>query len=37
MQLIHRTVRMMRRLAERARAWHDEIATRPIDPAGWWR
>ena len=37
MERYQATVRAVRRLAARIRAWRDEIATRPIDPDGWWR
>jgi hypothetical protein len=37
MERYQATVRAVRQLAARLRAWRDEIAARPIDPDGWWR
>jgi hypothetical protein len=37
MELFHATLIALRRLRARIGVWRDEIATRPIDPNGWWR
>ncbi|HEY3507074.1 MAG TPA: hypothetical protein VGN37_30310 [Actinocatenispora sp.] len=37
MELVHRIARALARLRERCHAWHDTVADRPVDPAGWWR
>lgn len=37
MERYQNTARAVRRLIARIRAWRDEIATRPVDPARWWR
>jgi hypothetical protein len=37
MELLKTIAGACRRLRARIDAWRDEVAARPIDPAGWWR
>ncbi len=37
MELLKTIAGACRRLRTRIDGWRDEVADRPIDPAGWWR